>query len=491
VYEEFYGFKEKPFSLTPDPKFFFLSEHHQAAFEHLLYGIREKAGFLLIIGEVGIGKTTLCRALLERVGKEVNVALIFNPSVSEVELLQAILMDFGLKVSSQGKKAGGQSKKELVDELNRFLLEEEARGRSSVLIIDEAQALSAQVLEEVRLLSNLETEKEKLLQIILMGQPELKAKLDLPDLRQLNQRISIRYTLQPLRKDEVALYIHHRLATASFLNPPIFTDAAMRVIYAYSQGIPRLINLVCDRALLGGYTQGTYRLTPKIVQEGIHSIQGDYRQRGLREFFKRRLILSGSLVLFLVSLLFALLSTGQIFPGVGLLSLSPQNLFRAGSPPPPIADQPKEVVRKQNPPPSEPDQQEEMPVKPQPPVTEDGRHTTPSAPQQEGSSPQQSTQPVAAKSNCQECSYTLRIASLKTRAQALEEIERLKKKLGSPVFSEKVELKDKGTWYRIYFGRFANHSEAELAKRKLKSQGWSTSMFVTRMAQGRGNESYR
>jgi len=452
------------------------------------------------------------------------MALIFNPSVSETELLQAILMDFGLKVDSQVDR---QSKKELVDELNRFLLEEQAKGRNSVLIIDEAQALSPQVLEEVRLLSNLETEKEKLLQIILMGQPELKEKLDLPNLRQLNQRISVRYTLQPLRKDEVILYVHHRLTTAGSLTPPVFTGAAIRTIYAYSQGIPRLINIACDRALLCGYIQETHRITSRIVRKGMESLEGVYRERGLTGFLRRHLFLSGSLVL-LFFLLFTFFSTGWISPGTSSPPSSPQDLSRASSSPPSIPEQQKEVslkpeslsptpkqqkeapLKPESPSPAPkqrkevslkpeslspaPKQQKEVSLKPKPslPVTKDDRQTSPSTLQTVASSPppptpkqeekrptQQKAQPVAAKSDCQGCLYTLQIASLRTQVQAFEEIQRIKKKLGSPVFFEKVEIKDKETWYRIYFGRFVNLDEAKFTKRKLKGRGWSTPIFVT------------
>ena len=262
MYEEFYELKEKPFNLTPDPRFFFLSENHREAFEHLLYGIREREGFILITGEVGTGKTTLCRTLLNHIESQAtDTALIFNPLLSEQELLQCILSDFGVRSKAT-------TKKELLDELNRFLLHQQTVNRHSVLIIDEAQSLSLPVLEEIRILSNLETEKEKLLQIILMGQIELAQKLLLPRLRQLNQRISIRYCLRPLRKDEVPRYIQHRLTVAGSSGGVHFTPPAIGQVYQFSQGIPRLINLACDRALLAGYSEQSREIQRLTVLKG-------------------------------------------------------------------------------------------------------------------------------------------------------------------------------------------------------------------------------
>jgi general secretion pathway protein A len=269
MYEEFYGLREKPFTLTPDPRFFFLSENHRGAYEHLLYGIKEKEGFILITGEVGSGKTSLCRALLNQLESQgTDTALILNSTISGHELLQSILGDFGIPYS-------GNSKKDFLDALNRFLLNQLATNRTSVLIIDEAQNLPLPLLEELRILSNLETEKEKLLQIVLMGQIELKDKLALPRLRQLNQRISIRYHLQPLGKEEVPRYIQHRLTVAGSTGELRFSGGALREIYSYSQGIPRLINLACDRALLAGYAEQAWEIGRQTVARGLRSLKGE------------------------------------------------------------------------------------------------------------------------------------------------------------------------------------------------------------------------
>jgi len=266
MYADFFELKEKPFKLTPDPKFLFLSSTHLEALNHLIYGIKNREGFILITGDVGSGKTTLCRVLLERMGSDTKIALVFNPMLSEEELLCAILQDFGVAYR-------GKTKKELVDELNAFLLKQLEEGKNVILIIDEAQNLTISLLEQIRLLSNLETEKEKLIQIILLGQNELKEKLNLPVLRQLNQRIGVRYELKYLSREETGKYIHHRLTVAGSDGRVIFADSALNRIFKYSKGVPRLINLVADRTLLSGHMQLTNKITKNLVDTGIESLE--------------------------------------------------------------------------------------------------------------------------------------------------------------------------------------------------------------------------
>lgn len=266
MYEEFYNLTEKPFSLTPDPKFLFLSKKHRDAFEILLYGIRRKEGFSLLTGGVGTGKTMLCRALLERLDPNIKVALILNPMLSEEELLKAVLQDLGLDYSKN-------SRKELIDELNSFLLSQASSGRNTVLILDEAQNLSTSVLEQVRILSNLETEKEKLIHIILVGQEELMMNLRRPTLRQLNQRISTRYHLEHLARSEVQRYIEHRLMVAGSSGEISFPRSTINFIYKHSRGIPRVINLICDRVLLGGYVEQKYRITKIIAKKAVKELK--------------------------------------------------------------------------------------------------------------------------------------------------------------------------------------------------------------------------
>ncbi|PIZ04062.1 MAG: ATPase [Gammaproteobacteria bacterium CG_4_10_14_0_8_um_filter_38_16] len=263
MYNDFYQLKENPFNVTADSSFFFPSTAHSEAFSHLVFGIEQRKGIIAITGEIGTGKTTLCRTLLNSLTKEVKTAFILNPKFSDEQLLQIITQDLAIP----GKF---ENKFELVSALNQFLLTESSQGHNVVIIIDEAQNLSADQLENIRLLSNIETEKEKLLQIVLVGQPELQKKLQLSELRQLNQRISVRYHIHPLNKKETCEYIHHRLKLASntpYTNSPIaFTNSAMRAIYSRTGGKPRMINILCDRLLLSGFVNGTYTIRDRMVR---------------------------------------------------------------------------------------------------------------------------------------------------------------------------------------------------------------------------------
>jgi general secretion pathway protein A len=251
MYLEFYGLKEAPFSITPDPRYVFLSERHRDALAHLLYGIGKggSGGFVQLTGEVGTGKTTLCRLLLEQLPENTRVALVLNPKLSPVELLETICEELKLDVAARRGSLKG-----LVDTLNAYLLDAYAQGLRVVLIIDEAQELSVDALEQVRLLTNLETPTQKLLQIILLGQPELRDKLNLPELRQLAQRITARYHLTPLDREETEAYVRHRLAVAGGVRTP-FSRLGLRALYQRSSGIPRLINVIADRSLMAGYAR--------------------------------------------------------------------------------------------------------------------------------------------------------------------------------------------------------------------------------------------
>jgi general secretion pathway protein A len=298
VYQEFYGFREKPFALTPDPEFFYLSETHWTALESLLYGIQQRVGFMVVTGEIGTGKTTLGRVLLEKLDKKVRTAVIFNSFLTEGDLLKVILQDFGFP-------SRGRSKKDRMDVLNLSLVERLSEGENAVLIIDEAQNLSVPVLEQIRMLSNLETEKEKILQIILMGQPELNQKLQSPALEQLNQRIAIRHHLQPLPAAKTEEYIHHRLRKAGAQENITFSKSALKSIHQFSRGTPRLINLLCDRALLAGFMEQTHQIDGGIMGQAAKSLQGKDKgiAPGSRSSWPSRLIRWGS-ALFLIFLFF-------------------------------------------------------------------------------------------------------------------------------------------------------------------------------------------
>ncbi len=269
MYKAFFYIEENPFSLTPDPRYLYLSQRHREALAHLLYGMGESGGFVQLTGEVGTGKTTLCRSVLEQAPEEVDVALIWNPNQTAIELLASVCDELRIAYP-----AATSSIKVLIDLLNRHLLAAHARNRRTVLIIDEAQNLTAEALEQVRLLTNLETTTRKLLQIILIGQPELQDLMARPDLRQLAQRITARYHLTPLNREETGAYIEHRLDVAG-CHRPVFTPRAVRVVHRLSQGVPRLINIICDRAMLGAYGRHQSKIGPRLVRNAYAEVRGN------------------------------------------------------------------------------------------------------------------------------------------------------------------------------------------------------------------------
>jgi general secretion pathway protein A len=267
VYLDYYGLKEAPFDITPNPRFLFFSAKHREAFNHLLYGIRARKGFVQLTGEVGAGKTTVCRAMIEQLGEAFASALILNPVLSADQLMKAIAMEFGLEVK-------GLDRLDTVAALNQFLLKQVDDGKDAVLIIDEAQDLTNDLLEQVRLLSNLETDDRKLLQIVLLGQPELRDRLNDYRLRQLRQRITVRYHLRPLSRIEIGQYIQHRLEVSGAKGMPYFTLPALWRVHRYSCGIPRLVNAVCDKCLLAGYVHQRERIDYRMVGLAISELEG-------------------------------------------------------------------------------------------------------------------------------------------------------------------------------------------------------------------------
>ena len=271
MYNEYFGFKEAPFSIAPDPRYLYMTAQHREALAHLVYGLNSEGGCILLTGEVGTGKTTICRCLLEQVPEQARVALVLNPKVSEVELLETICDE--LKISYPGQD---NSLKTYTDKIYSFLIESNRKNEKTVLIIDEAQNLSSDVLEQLRLLTNLETNQRKLLQIIILGQPELLDILARKEMRQLAQRITARFHLQPLTKDEVKAYVSHRLAVAG-QNIQLFSDSSIKLLYKLSNGVPRLINVLCDRSLLGAYVENLPSVTPVIVKKAATEVFGELK----------------------------------------------------------------------------------------------------------------------------------------------------------------------------------------------------------------------
>ncbi len=272
MYCSYFGFSERPFTIAPNPKYLYMSDRHREALAHLVFGVGDSGGFVLLTGEVGTGKTTVCRCLLEQLPDNTDIAFILNPKLTAIELLQTLCDDLGMDYGAEANSAE-PSMKILNDVLNRHLLKAHAEGRHTVLLIDEAQNLSADVLEQIRLLTNLETNEKKLLQIILIGQPELRTMLQQNELRQLSQRITARYHLEPLDLDETTGYINYRLAVAGNENS-IFASQAVLVTHKLSQGIPRIINTICDRALLGAYSKGKKVVDSSLIKQAAREVSG-------------------------------------------------------------------------------------------------------------------------------------------------------------------------------------------------------------------------
>ncbi len=283
MFERYYGFKRKPFSLTPDPEFFYLSQDHVEAIEHLIYGINDGEGFLMLSGEIGTGKTTLSRVLISKLSDSIIYSLVLNPFQDFVSLLKSIINDFGLIPRSDNKS-------DLIDQLIDFLLHKVGPGgKTALIIIDEAQNLSIDTLEQLRLISNIETDKYKLLQIVLLGQEELIQKLECKELRQLNQRISVKYFLAPLDRSEVAKYIDFRIRTALPEKEITFSRAALRAIYRFSRGVPRLINMIANRCLIAGFVNESRVIDQSMVKRAKESLYGEKYNKIKRFRFFRKL----------------------------------------------------------------------------------------------------------------------------------------------------------------------------------------------------------
>ena len=277
MYNDYFGLKEEPFSIAPDPQFLYMSTRHREALAHLIYGMKVDSGFVLLTGEVGTGKTTVCRCLLGQIPENSEVAFILNPKLSAIELLATICDE--LEISYPDNNSSG---KIFIDLINAYLLDAHSHGKKTVLIIDEAQNLSVDVLEQIRLLTNLETDKRKLLQVIMLGQPELNRMLERPELRQLAQRVTARYHLEPLSENDIEGYLRHRLAVAG-VERPLFPVKTVDKLYSLTAGVPRVINLLCDRALLGAYVKGENIVSPALLIEAANEVFGKKSPRGSEE----------------------------------------------------------------------------------------------------------------------------------------------------------------------------------------------------------------
>jgi general secretion pathway protein A len=514
MYQNFYRFKEKPFSLTPDPKFLYLSKQYQGALDHMLYGIKQREGFMVIAGDVGTGKTTLCRCLLDRLDKNIEVALILNPMLSDMDLLRNIVQDLRIKPLYARQPVGivqdnttgeeiaielepmpsstndlmkkvdlvwinSASKKELIDALNVFLLDQHEQGNSTVLIIDEAQNLSLDVMEQLRILSNLETEKDKLLQIIFVGQLELNEKLKLPTLKQLNQRISIRYEISPLTQEEANNYIAHRILVAGAASQVSFAKSALKEIFKYSNGYPRLINLVCDRSLLAGYNTQVDKIERQHVQEAIRSLLGEENKSYfLKRFLKTQLPLLVSLLFFIAGLTFFALS--RIEPIKINNAFSPERIFQpkglASNPSPdvPLEDRKKPIVTeavpelKKNEPEISPAPAESLePTAAKDKQEENQTDSTPIEPADKTQKPSRIASPLATVK--QGGNYRIQIYSLKTQAEADEHVAKLTSG-GFDTFWKKAVSAGQD-WYIVYVGPFKDLNSAKVNLKALKFSG--------------------
>jgi len=460
MHEEYYGFVEKPFSLTPDPKYLYKSESHANAFDLLQYAIRRREGFVVVTGDIGTGKTTLCRAILEQLDRKTFTALVLNPFLSEEDLLRLILQDFGVVSRAEIKRGrlAGVSKQELIETLNEFLLSLLPLRAGALLIIDEAQNLPLQVLEQIRILSNLETDKEKLLQIVLVGQLNLKDLLRSPGLRQLDQRVSIRYELKPLTREETSAYVAHRLTIAGGGAAVSFSPKALDLVHRYTSGIPRLINLVCDRALLGGYSARSNRITPEMVDAAATGLDLAMPGRSMFGWLRRgaAAFAAGAALTAVASLAAAYAVIPLQSRGVSAGPIESPAPIQAAAPavtepsPAPAADQPAS-----------------------PAIVAAGVMT-----QTAQADPVPTPQPAA---TVPEASgrYSVIVGSFRQNAEAAVLVDQLRA-LGYRARLGRVESADRGTWHQVSVGPYAELEQARQDEARVRQlPGYADAHLIT------------
>jgi general secretion pathway protein A len=489
MHEEYYGFVEKPFSLTPDPKYLYKSESHANAFDLLQYAIRRREGFVVVTGDIGTGKTTLCRAILEQLDRKTFTALVLNPFISEEDLLRIILQDFGV-VSREEIKRGrlnGVSKQELIDTLNEFLLSLLPLRAGALLIIDEAQNLPLKVLEQIRILSNLETDKEKLLQIVLVGQLNLRDWLRSPELRQLDQRVSIRYELKPLTREETSAYVAHRLTIAGGGAAVSFLPKALDLVHRYSDGIPRLINLVCDRALLGGYSARVNRITPEMVGAAAMGLDLAMPRRSMFGWLRR-----GAAAFAAGAALTAAMSLAAAYTVIAVQSRSvlAGTIDRRPAPmqtaAPAISEPSPEAAQNQ-----EGSPVTAPPVAPAPPAAMPSAATpsaaTPSAATPSAATPSATPQPVpsspllpAAEHPAAETArYSVVVGSFRQNAEAGALVDQLRA-LGYRARAGRLESADRGTWHQVRVGPYADLAQARQDEARVRQMpGYADARLIT------------
>jgi general secretion pathway protein A len=438
MHEEYYGFVEKPFSLTPDPKYLYKSESHANAFDLLQYAIRRREGFVVVTGDIGTGKTTLCRAILEQLDRRTFTALVLNPFISEEDLLRIILQDFGVVSRSEVKRGRleGVSKQAMIDTLNEFLLSLVPLRAGALLIIDEAQNLPHQVLEQIRILSNLETDKEKLLQIVLVGQLNLKDLLRSPELRQLDQRVSIRYELKPLTREETAAYVAHRLTIAGGGSVVSFAPRGLDLVHKYTGGIPRLINLVCDRALLGGYSARTNRITPEMVRAAAAGLDLAAPRVSISGWLRRHAAAFAAGAAMMAAI------TAAAWYGVVTLQA------RSTSRPPEATYAPKERAVLTVPPESASER----------PIATSG-DTVSSRPARPSPSLSTGERPASVPSSARGEPYSVLVGSFRQESEAARLLDELRG-LGYQARTARFESEGRGAWHQVFVGPYADIDQA-------------------------------